>query len=157
MNHIHLFESFDRDLNLCVVNEETATAEEKKIEKDLDELFKKLVPGNGSSDTEEGEMVRAIMRIWYRYFNDGDYFFRGYGKETALPSVNYLKQKSPLGKELRPIFAAAQQEAGRPDNDDEYTDKDGYLKNIRKATELIVKYVQGKDGKYTPNKEDSRF
>ena len=38
----------------------------------FDEFFDKYVPINGSADTLGGEIVRAINRIVYRYYNDGD-------------------------------------------------------------------------------------
>jgi hypothetical protein len=50
-------------------------------------------------------MVRAIQRIIYRYFNDGDVFFRGYGKETVLPSVQYLIRSTPIANKLKPLFS----------------------------------------------------
>ena len=35
-------------------------------------------------------MLRAINRIIYRYYNDGDEYFRGYGTETAGPAHSFL-------------------------------------------------------------------
>ena len=43
-------------------------------------IFDTLVAPQGKSETVEGELVRAISRIGYRYNNDGDYFYKGYGK-----------------------------------------------------------------------------
>lgn len=177
MKYIKLFESFNEkdEVNISIskvkkkkdVELDESFSDDPKFaetEKELEKLFKKLVPGNGAAETLEGEMVRAIMRILYRYFNDGDYFFRGYGKETVLPSVTYLKTKSPLAKELKSIFIDAQKNAlpnTRPGkyffNADEYTIKDGYLNKLKEATKLIVDYVVAKKGKYTPNTDhDSR-
>ena len=56
----------------------------------LEAWFEVLVPQSGKAPTVAGEMVRAMMRIVYRYFNDGDKFFDGYGIETCAPSVSYL-------------------------------------------------------------------
>lgn len=163
MKHVKLFESF---LNESVKKDETnksvksakravKEAEAKDPTEDaLDKLFKKLVPSSGEADTIEGELVRAIMRIWYRYFNDGDYFFRGYGKETAGSSASYLKDAGIPG--LKEAINAAQKEAGKADNDDEYTDKDKYLNNLKKAAKIIVDYVNSKNGKYEKNTVSSR-
>ena len=57
-----------------------------KLEKRSNVLFDKLVPGSGASDTVEGEMIRAINRLIYRFYNDGDFFYQGYGAETAGPA-----------------------------------------------------------------------
>jgi hypothetical protein len=55
-----------------------------------EELFKVLVPGSGACDTVAGELIRAISRIMYRDYNDGDVFYEGYGLETAAPAAAYL-------------------------------------------------------------------
>lgn len=58
--------------------------------KALELLFEALVPSRGKADTIAGELVRAIMRIVYRDWNDGDRFFCGYGIETCGSSAQYL-------------------------------------------------------------------
>lgn len=62
------------------------TAAENKI----NELFKELVPCRGKADTVAGEIVRAISRIGYRNYNDGDHIGVGYGRETCNPAARYL-------------------------------------------------------------------
>lgn len=47
----------------------------------FDELFEKYVPACGKANTLGGEIVRAINRIVYRYYNDGDTIDRYYGNE----------------------------------------------------------------------------
>jgi hypothetical protein len=140
MKHVHLFEGFLNEKkdhsNKSIKGLKPKKIEEGKAEDEtdteLEKLFKKLVPDNGAAETIEGEMVRAIMRLQYRYLNDGDYYFRGYGKETAGPSATYLKTKTPISKELKTVLAAAQARAGKADNDAEYTDGDGYLTNLKR-------------------------
>ena len=66
-------------------------ASSRNIESLIDTLFKKeLVPPSGPAETVAGEIIRALGRIGYRYHNDGDYFYDGYGLETVAPSVAYL-------------------------------------------------------------------
>ena len=62
------------------------TATENKI----NEYFEKLVPSSGKADTVAGEIIRAISRIGYRNYNDGDHIGVGYGKETCNPAARYL-------------------------------------------------------------------
>ena len=50
----------------------------------FDELFDKYVPACGKANTLGGEIVRAINRIVYRYYNDGDTVDRYYGNEYNL-------------------------------------------------------------------------
>lgn len=53
-------------------------------------LFDALVPGRGACDTVAGELIRAITKIMYRDYNDGDLFYEGYGIETAGNAASYL-------------------------------------------------------------------
>lgn len=63
-------------------------------EKKINALFEELVPSSGKADTVAGEIVRAISRIGYRNFNDGDHIDVGYGKETCNPAARYLIKKA---------------------------------------------------------------
>lgn len=65
------------------------TATEEKI----NALFEELVPASGKADTVAGEIIRAISRIGYRNFNDGDHLGIGYGRETCNPAGRYLAAK----------------------------------------------------------------
>lgn len=90
----------------------------KQAIQDSDEPFETafdlLVPESGNCETVAGEMIRAMMRLLYRDYNDGDLFYEGYGLETAAPAASYLMENGYwdefeviLNKELR---------------DDDYTD-----------------------------------
>ena len=59
-------------------------------EKDSETVFDALVPSMGNADTLGGELMRAAMRIAYRYWNDGDCAGEGYGRETVNPAVRFL-------------------------------------------------------------------
>ena len=70
----------------------------KNLKENLDkptfqELADKYVPNNGKADTVGGELLRAVCRIDYRYYNDGDRAGIGYGKETVNPAVRFLIAK----------------------------------------------------------------
>lgn len=56
----------------------------------IETAFDLLVPPSGPADSKAGEIVRAMMRILYRDYNDGDLFYDGYGVETCGPAVAYL-------------------------------------------------------------------
>ena len=62
-------------------------------EKRLNQLFDELVPARGAAKTVAGEIVRAISRIGYRNYNDGDHIGVGYGNETCNPAARYLSAK----------------------------------------------------------------
>ena len=45
-----------------------------KYQKDYDSLYKKLVPSNGHASTPQGELLAAVSKMYYRYYNDGDLY-----------------------------------------------------------------------------------
>ena len=70
--------------------------------------FDLLVPESGKCETLAGEMIRAMMRLLYRDYNDGDLFYEGYGLETAAPAASFLMEngywdqfEEIMNKELR--------------------------------------------------------
>nr|DAL04907.1 MAG TPA: hypothetical protein [Caudoviricetes sp.] len=65
----------------------------KKNENRINELFKELVPETGKADSLAGELVRAMSRIAYRFYNDGDMVNIAYGKETCNPAARFLIAK----------------------------------------------------------------
>ena len=76
-------------------------ARNKAIEAALQNYFDKLVPTSGNAKTIEGEMVRAINRIIYRAYNDGDYFWEGYGIESVAPALSFLVNSRSIPVEVR--------------------------------------------------------
>lgn len=56
----------------------------------LENLFTVYVPMFGKAETVGGEIIRAVVRIGYRYMNDGDCFWQSYGVETCGSSMLYL-------------------------------------------------------------------
>ena len=60
----------------------------------LNEMFKELVPRSGKAENLAGEIIRAIARIDYRFYNDGDHLGIGYGKHTCNPAGRFLIQKT---------------------------------------------------------------
>lgn len=62
---------------------------ENALEK-LNALFEELVPDMGSAETKAGELVRAVSRIGYRFYNDGDKIGVGYGNDTCNAAARYI-------------------------------------------------------------------
>ena len=108
----------------------------KALEDRNEPLYDKLVPGMGDAETVEGEMLRAINRIIYRYYNDGDKYFQGYGTETAGPAHSFLVNANhPLKSAMIKIFG-------------EGTD---YEQTIKDALDIILDHIESRQGKYTKN------
>ena len=107
----------------------------KELE-DRNEEFYHLVPGMGKADTVEGEMLRAINKIVYRWYNDGDEYHTGYGTETAGPAHSFLiNSKNPKQSALKQIFSTGT----------------NYEQTIKDALDLILDYIEGMAGNYTKN------
>ncbi|MCI8351954.1 MAG: hypothetical protein HFJ86_12470 [Oscillospiraceae bacterium] len=53
-------------------------------------MFEELVPASGKAGTVAGEIIRAVSRIAYRNYNDGDHIVIGYRNETCNPAARYL-------------------------------------------------------------------
>jgi len=111
----------------------------KALEDRNEPLYDKLVPGMGDAETVEGEMLRAINRIIYRYYNDGDKYFQGYGTETAGPAHSFLVNAN------HPQKSAMNQIFNEPISDSEYEQM------IKDALDMILDYIESRQGKYTKN------
>lgn len=59
-------------------------------QKKFDTLFSQFVPRSGSCTTLGGEVLRAVGKIGYRFYNDGDMSREEYGKETVNYAVRFL-------------------------------------------------------------------
>lgn len=57
---------------------------------DIDAFFNNLVPSSGKASTKAGELIRAVVKIMYRFYNDGDIYFIDYGIETCGSAASYL-------------------------------------------------------------------
>ena len=64
------------------------------VKEHLDDLwnhwFNYWVPRMGAAETVAGEIIRAMERLRYRHWNDGDMVGVGYGNETCNSSNRYL-------------------------------------------------------------------
>lgn len=102
----------------------------------LSALFEVLVPAEGKADTVAGECVRATMRLIYRYYNDGDYFFMGYGLETAAPAVSYLAHR--YEDMIYDAQSIGERFANSYDND---TLESEYEKFLRDLSEVVIEDI----------------
>lgn len=114
----------------------------------LDDVFSIVVPREGKADTVAGEIVRAMMHVLYRMFNDGDKFYEGYGLETVAPSVAYLMDTIPaVDDRVRNMF----EDLWKYDSDD------AYEKAIESMTTDCLEYILANiDTIFDSNEEDSR-
>lgn len=123
-----------------------AILEAAKAEEPIEALFELAVPPRGNCDSVGGEIIRAMMRILYRDYNDGDVFYEGYGRETCLPAVAYLIDVEPYEGIFEDFDYIAE---------DQLKDED-YTRSINHIAEVICEYLTS-DGIglfWTPNTRD---
>ena len=110
-------------------------------------LFNELVPDYGKADTVAGEIIRAIMRIMYRDYNDGDVFFKGYGLETCAASAQYLINTVGDGLLYDDFYDIIENDL----------EDDNYTKAIENIASTIVNYLlENVELMFEPNTKDSR-
>lgn len=109
----------------------------------LNELFDELVPPYGKANTLAGEVVRALSRIAYRYYNDGDRIAVDYGCETCTPAARFLIEKLPSS--LLPFLTVLW---GSRDTDE------WYEKKLDILIEKVLDFLKTTDWKNIPNEDD---
>lgn len=104
-----------------------------------EQFWDKYVPGCGKADSLGGEVIRAMARIIYRFYNDGDMVGIGYGNETVNSSDRYLSRTVPGYESLDGIMFESKYE-------------ETMLSNHRK----VFKFVENEAAFHVPNSFDSR-
>ena len=113
----------------------------EQLSNELNERRDKYVPDSGKADTVGGEIIRALDRVIYRYFNDGDMVGVGYGIETVNSSCRYLFKKVP----------------NLPGNFGYTSDENLYLGELVVLAQGVVNYLNSAEGVFNePNDFDSR-
>lgn len=70
-----------------------------------DEMYDKYVPARGKADTLGGEILRAINRIVYKFYNDGDTVARFYSSDYnhSYGAEKFLQKYVPGYERMRDI------------------------------------------------------
>ena len=118
-----------------------------KYQKEYDELWERLVPSEGKAVTKAGEVLRAVSRIYYRWFNDGDRLqpvLSEWVAVSAIKAFKYLYQfRDPDSgfstKELMEniVFAATEED---------------YELALERAVDAILEWAVNQPD--TPNEDD---
>lgn len=96
-------------MDIKKLNEELAKfVEDWPDNKEFNALFDQYVPGQGHANTLGGELIRAVNKIVYRYYNDGDRVGVDYGNETCNPAARFIEKNSklePLARKLWNVYS----------------------------------------------------
>lgn len=105
-------------------------------------LWNELVPVEGTCKTVEGELLRAMTKIYWDYYNNG------FGNNWS-GAFNFLKKyQEAIGlkqENLDKIFMFRRGKVIRGEN---------FEKPLESLMDQVVAYVYSKKGVYTPNTED---
>lgn len=101
----------------------------------LNALFEELVPDMGAAETKAGELVRAVSRIGYRFFNDGDHIGVGYGNETCNSAARFIMEVYS-GEEFAKTIAGMWG----------LLSESFYEKGLNLLVEQVVKYIEDHPG-----------
>ncbi|MBR0043622.1 MAG: hypothetical protein IJP56_02140 [Synergistaceae bacterium] len=99
----------------------------------IDELFDELVPSSGAADSLAGELVRAVSRIGYRYYNDGDWLGIDGGRETVNPAGRFLRKYGD--KNIADIIKALWTDINERD----------YERHLSRLVFYVVNYIEAND------------
>lgn len=121
----------------------------------LEKLQKKHVPSMGKAKTVYGEILRAYARLAYRFYNDGDVFYKDYGVDTCGSSLLYLSHELSTWSDPKLYRAIFKWEKEGPIYDDEKR----YEKMLIEVGKLLYDFLISEEGeqlKSIRNNVDSR-
>lgn len=130
------------DAERKAITEKQLTRTQEEIDDYFDKLYGKLVPEQGKADTVAGEIVRALCRINYRWFNDGDYAGYGYGMETAGSACTYLT----VFDEIEPYIVTILNIVD---------DEDAYEKALLALSNVVINYLESHKELFTEKNEEN--
>ena len=136
----------DRDAKIARKNEFKAKADElvKAIGDDwsFEHVFDVLVPESGKADTVAGELVRAVNKLEYRWFNDGDRWFEDYGiYSCGSPALFLMNFEDAENEDIATPFWDIVRGSAEDNADD--SDYDAFLNALKeKVIDLINQYPE---------------
>lgn len=108
--------------------------EDNDINSIMSELFDAFVPSSGSAKNLGGELIRAIERIRYRDYNDGDKFYEGYGLETCGSCAAFIAENTD--KHIDNFICSMAEYGIDGDISDEV-----YTRDLTTLAEKIIEYI----------------
>ena len=117
-----------------------------KHQNEYEELWARLVPAQGKANTAAGEALRAVSRLYYRWYNDGDRVTPTMSKwdveGSAARAFSYLYQFRGQGLNAKKLMEAVVEAVTEED----------YELALEKAVDAVVEWAAGQPE--TPNEDD---
>lgn len=127
-------------------------APEDDLQACMSALFEEFVPGSGKCENLGRELIRAINRVGYRNYNDGDYFFSGYGLETCGPDMAFVYDH--CDEDVQRAIEKAEELNQYMYDDDQMSDK--YDERLNTIFEEVLRYIADNPDVFGTVTEDSR-
>lgn len=122
--------------------------ESASVDDQLSSIFDAVVPSSGKCDNLGSEFVRAMMRVMYRDWNDGDVFYEGYGLETCCPDVAFLMDFTEDDDNIIWQIFNDIVEGG--------IEGDAYTEELNKAAKRLIEYLKENPQLFGTDTKDSR-
>jgi hypothetical protein len=117
---------------------------DKILEEKNEALYDEFVPVEGRADTKAGELVRAVNRIGYRFWNDGDQIGIDYGNETCNAAARFIMFEF-AGTEMDKVVTSLWG----------LRDEEMYEVGVEKLVREMIDYIESNpDSKVEPNTVD---
>lgn len=101
--------------------------------------FDELVPPQGKADIQAGELIRAMGTILYHWFNGGDVFYKGYGIENVLPSLEFIYEYGPDA--VKELVDDTIEEVKNYNDPNFFEENGGYDEFLNNTAEFVVDYI----------------
>ena len=118
-----------------------------KYQKEYEELWERLVPSQGNAVTVAGELLRAVSRIYYRWYNDCDRIQPVLNESVAVSAIKAFKFlyqfRDPVTKfSKKPLMETIVGAATEAD----------YEEALEQAVDAIIEWAVNQPD--TPNEDD---
>lgn len=117
------------------------------VDDQLNAMFDNCVPAEGKCDNIGAELIRAINRLGYRWNNDGDRFYEGYGLETCGGDAAFIIDFTE-GSDIPEWMYDMVERGAEPD--------DLYDEHLKVLEERVLNYVRNNPQLFGQDTPDSR-
>lgn len=140
-NHMLEEKKLKEEAERKALAERQITRTQEEVDAYIEDLFDKLVPAAGKAETVAGEIIRAICKITYRWFNDGDYAGYGYGMETAGSACTYLTGFDEIEPHIYTLLNIVD-------------DEESYEKALLALSNVVINYLESHKELFSEKNEE---
>lgn len=99
----------------------------------LSSYFSELVPTSGHAETKGGELVRCMMRLLYRDYNDGDKYYDESGSDACGSAAAFLDENG---------FNEIEEFAKKQFDEELWVSDGEYTKFLKDLSNKVIKHIE---------------